>query len=199
MNCLDHERLFSYAHGLLGEPEAAQVHTHLGECSQCREVVEHYERLNAVLEEWKPAEPSAWFDARVRQAVEAREARGATRGFWGLGWVRGLALASLGVLVIAGVAWLTHRYRSVFTPSTLATQQPRQTTATQAPAEVAKLNPRAVTPRQAEKPRKPAVELQSAGVSPSEDEDARALDDYDLVADFDVLSELPKKGARVAN
>jgi hypothetical protein len=64
---------------------------------------------------------------------------------------------------------------------------------------VAKLNPRAVTPRQAEKPRKPAPELQSAGVSPSEDEDARALDDYDLVADFDVLSELPKKGARVAD
>jgi predicted anti-sigma-YlaC factor YlaD len=199
MNCLDHERLFSYAHRLLGEQEAAQVHAHLGECSLCREVVEHYERLDAVLEEWKPAGPSAWFDARVRQAVETQEARRAARGFWGLGWVRGLALASLGVLVIAGVAWLTHRHRSVSTPSTQATQQPRQTTAAQAPAEVAKLNPRAVTPRQAEKPRKPAPELQSAGISPSEDEDARALDDYDLVADFDVLSELPKKGAGVAN
>jgi hypothetical protein len=199
MNCLDHERLFGYAHGLLGEQKAAEIRAHLAGCSQCRLIVDHYQRLDAVLEQWKPTEPSAWFDARVRQAVEAQEARRAAPGSWGLEWVRGLALASLAVLVIAGVAWLTYRHRSVSTPATLATQQAPQIATTQAPAEVAKLNPVAVTPRRAEQPREPVPEEQSAGVTPSEDEDAGALDDYDLVANFDVLSEIPKKDARVAN
>jgi hypothetical protein len=199
MNCLDHERLFGYAHRLLGEQEVAQVRAHLAACLRCREAVERYESLDAVLEEWKPAEPSAWFDARVRQAVEAQGLRNAARSLWGLGWVRGLALASLGVLVIAGVVWLTHRHRPVSTPSTLATQQPHQTATTQAPAEVAKLNPAPVAPRQAVKTRKPAPVAQSTAASLNDDEDALTLDDYDLLANFDVLSELPKRGGNVAN
>jgi len=199
MKCLDHERLFGYAHGLLGEQKAAEIRAHLAGCSPCRLIVEHYQRLDAALEEWKPTEPSAWFDARVRQAVEAQEARRAASGSWGLEWVRGLALASLGVLVIAGVAWLTYRHRSVSTPATLATQQAPQMATTQAPSEVAKLNPVAVTPRQGEKTGKPAPELQSGSTALGEDEDVGALDDYDLVANFDVLSEIPKKNAGVAN
>jgi hypothetical protein len=199
MNCLDRESLFGYAHRLLGEQEATQVRAHLAACSRCREAVERYESLDAVLEEWKPAEPSAWFDARVRQAVEAQEAHRAARRFWSAEWMRGLALASLGVLVIAGVAWYTHRHRPTPTPSTLATQQPHQAAAPRAPAEVAKLNPAPVAPRQAVKGSKPAPVAPSAAASLNDDEDARTSDDYDLFANFDVLSELPKRGDQVAN
>jgi predicted anti-sigma-YlaC factor YlaD len=199
MNCLDREHLFGYVHRLLGEPEAAQVRAHLAACSRCREAVERCKLLDGVLEEWRPAEPSDWFDARVRQAVEAQEAHRAARRLRSAEWMRGLALASLGVLVVAGVAWLTHRHRSVSAPSTLATQQPHQAAAARAPAEVAKLNPAPVAPRQAVKTRKPAPVAQSAAASLNDDEDVPTLDDYDLFANFDVLSELPKRGGQVAN
>ena len=87
-----------------------EVRAHLGECPRCREIVEQHGRLDAVLDEWKAAEPTPGFDARVRQAVEARQARRAAWGFWGGDWARGLALAALGVLIIAGVVWFTQSH-----------------------------------------------------------------------------------------
>jgi hypothetical protein len=45
----------------------------------------------------------------------------------------------------------------------------------------------------------PVTELEPKAVSSSEDEDAHALEDDDLVANFDLLSEIPKGEARVAN
>ena len=96
MKCLETERLISYAYRLTDEPAASKVRAHLEECARCREIVEQHGRLDAVLNEWKIAEPTPEFDARVRQAVEARQAGRAAWGFWGWSWARGLALASLG-------------------------------------------------------------------------------------------------------
>ena len=94
------------------------MRAHLGECPRCREIVEQHGRLDALLDEWKAAEPTPGFDARVRQAVEAQQARREAWGFWGREWARGLALASLGVLIIAGVVWFTRSHLRVPNSST---------------------------------------------------------------------------------
>jgi len=199
MKCPERERLFGYTHRLLDDAEAAQVRAHLESCSQCSKVVDGYLRLDATLAEWTSAKPSPGFDARVRQAVETREAGGAAWGHWGLSWGRGLALASLGVLLAAGIVWLSHSHRPISTPVTLATQRPRQAAPAPPTAEVAKLNPSSASPPEAAKVPSPAAELETENASSNEDEDAHALEDDDLVANFDLLSEIPKGGARVAN
>jgi anti-sigma factor RsiW len=197
MNCLERERLFSYASRLLDEPEMTQVRAHLEECSTCRELAESYARMDVVLGEWKSVEPSAWFDARVRHAVDAQTAPGAARRRWGLWRVRGLALAALGVLLIGGAAWLTRRPQVVSNTSTLATRRSNQVAPAPASAQVAKSNPTAVAPR--EKPIKPATVVNPAVAPPIDDEDAVTVDDDALLANFDVLSELPQAEGRIAN
>ena len=114
MKCLETETLISYAYRLIDEPAAAEVRAHVKECSRCREVVEQHGRLDAVLNEWQSAEPTPEFDVRVRDGVAAIEAQ---RRFWGLGgwqWSRGLALAALGVMIVAGVAWFGRNHHRVF-------------------------------------------------------------------------------------
>jgi anti-sigma factor RsiW len=199
MNCLERDQLFSYAHRLVNQQEAAQLRAHLGECPRCREAVERFERLDAVLEEWKPVEPSAWFDVRIREALRTQLEGSAAWSFWGPRWARSLALVALGIVVIAGVAWLTRSHRPISTPSALVTKPPSQTAAAQTPPAVAKLKPAIVAPGQAKNSPKPAAELKSVVSSVAEGEDARAFDDDDLAAKFDILSELPKRDSGVAD
>lgn len=198
MICLDRKQLFRYAHHLLNPQEVAQFRAHLGGCSRCREAVIHYERIDAVLDEWKPVEPSAGFDAGVRQAVGAQQAYRAAWSFWGPGWARSFALVALGVFVIAGEVWLARSQRPVPNPPALGSNPSEQVSAPIS-SEVAKVKPVIVAPARIKKPAKPATELKSVSSSLGEDEDARALDDDDLVANFDILSELPKRDTRVAN
>ncbi len=199
MKCLETERLISYAYHLIDEPAASQVRAHLGECPRCREIVEQHGRLDALLDVWKAAEPSLGFDARVRQAVEAQQARRKAWGFWGWDWARGLALAALGVLIIVGVVWFTPSHLRVPNSSTVATRQPPQASGPQTPAQVAKLQSSTVMAHAGVKQAQAAPELKSAGVSFNEDKDTQALEDYDLAANFDLLSELPKGEPRVRN
>jgi hypothetical protein len=199
MNCPERERLFDHTQRLLDQPEAARVRAHLEACPQCSRVVDGYLRLDSVLDEWTTVEPSPGFDARVRQAVETSQAGSAARGLWGLRWAGGLALASLGILLVAGLVWLTRSHRPVSVPATVATQSPRPTAPAPTPREVAKLTPPSVASHQAVTAPQPVTELEPKAVSSSEDEDAHALEDDDLVANFDLLSEIPKGEARVAN
>ena len=199
MKCLETERLISYAYHLIDEPAASQVRAHLGECPRCREIVEQHGRLGALLDEWKAAEPTPGFDARVRQAVEARQARHEGRSFWAWDWARGLALASLGVLIFAGVVWFSRSHSSVSNSSSLATRKSSQASGTQTPAQVAKLQSPTVTARPSGKPGQAALGTITAGTFSNEDQDAQALEDYDLAANFDLLSELPKGESRVVN
>jgi Zn-finger nucleic acid-binding protein len=199
MKCLETERLISYAYRLTDEPEASQVRAHLGECPLCRGIVEQHGRLDALLDEWKVAEPTPGFDAHVRHAVEAHQARRESWGFWGWEWARGLALASLGVLIIAGVVWFTQGRHRVGTPSAVATGQPPRAGGPQTPAQAAKLQSPTVTAPAGVRPAQAVpVQIQEGAFS-NEDNDARALEDYDLAANFDLLSELPKGVPRVAN
>ena len=197
MKCLDTEKLIRYAYHLTDESAASEVRVHLGECSRCREIVEQHGRLDALLDEWKAAEPTPEFDARVRQAVEAQQSRRAAWGFWGTEWARGLALAALGVLIITGVVWVTQSHPRASITSGVATRQPQQAMGPQTPAP--QLHAPATTAQAGVKPVPAAPPHQSAGVSANEDRDAQALEDYDLAANFDLLSELPKGERRVTN
>jgi anti-sigma factor RsiW len=196
MKCLETETLISYAYHLTDELAASQVRAHLAECPRCREIVEQHGRLDALLDEWKAAEPTPWFDVRVRHAVEEQQSRRDARSFWGWDWARGLALASLGVLIIAGVAWFTLSHTGDYTSSRVATQQPHSMSGPQTPPQTAKLQSPNGTAHPGVEPAQAVPELKSTG---AEDKDALALEDYDLAANFDLLSELPKGQARVAN
>lgn len=202
MKCLDNEKLISYACGLAGKAGEAEVRAHLEECLRCRALVGQYGRLDAVLDEWKAAEPTPWFDARLRQAVEAQETVRETRSFLGREWVRALAVASLGLLIIAGVVWFTRTHASLSNSSRVTAgvvaREPHPARAVPAPANVAKLHRPAVTAHAAT-PASAVPELDFAGVSSNDDKDTQALEDYDLAANFDVLSELPKEQPGVAN
>lgn len=114
MRCFERAHLFAYAHRMLEAREAAEVRAHLETCVACRAMVAEYERLESVLDEWKPAEPSPWFDARVRQAVKAQGAARASAGWMRPLWSR-LAAASLVVLVLA-VSLVTYRSYKVSGP-----------------------------------------------------------------------------------
>ena len=199
MKCLETEKLIRYAYHLTDEPAASQVHAHLGECRRCREIAEQHGRLDALLDEWKAAEPTPWFDARVRQAVEAPQAKRGAWGLWGRQWGRSLALASLGVLIITGVVWFTRSHLRVPNSSGVATREARQASGLRTPAQAAKLQFPTATGHADARPAQAAPKFQSAGASSNEDQDAQALEDYDLAANFDLLSELPKGEPRVAN
>lgn len=196
MKCLETEKLIGYAYGLSDESAASQVRVHLRECPRCREIVEEHGRLDAVLSEWKVAEPTPGFEARVRQAVEARQAGRAAWNFWSWQWTRGLAMASLGVLIVAGVALLRYNPGRV--------SRPPQTSARLAPPEggARTLPPAANLPSPSDVPKNSAhvvPQSQSAGANLGNDKDAQAMEDYDLAANFDLLSELPRIEPRVAN
>jgi hypothetical protein len=148
--------------------------------------VEQCGRLDAVLSEWTAAEPGAGFDARVRQSIESEQARRASWSFWSWQWARQLGMVAAGILVVVGVSWLAHFHRGTIRNSPVAMrQQPTGGAQTPPPAGL-------IPAQRAPKPG-------TAGAASMDDKDAQAMEDYDLAANFDLLSEIPKGGARVAN
>jgi anti-sigma factor RsiW len=196
MKCLETETLISYAYRLIDEPAAAEVRAHVKECSRCREVVEQHGRLDAVLNEWQAADPTPEFDVRVREAVGAIEAQREGWFFGGWQWARGLALAALGVMIVVGVAWFGHNHHGVSNSPQVAARHSQPATALapasnpQTPAELTQAE---VTPAQQ------SPELELVGATANGDKDALAMEDYDLAANFELLSEIPKGEGRVAN
>ena len=199
MKCFDRERLFSYASHLLEAREEEEVRAHLEECSGCRKVLAEYERLGAVLDEWKPAEPSPWFDARLRHAMAEQDSKRSAKAFWGLGWARVLALASL-IAVIVGLLLVDHAQRSGNVQPQMARQAPAvQKAPSEQPREMAKSTPSPAVPHPtAEKPTVQSSQASSQEVA-SSDNDSLSLDDYDIVANFEALSELPIGNKQIAN
>jgi len=185
MKCLEREKLFAYRHQLLDGREEGAVRAHLADCGPCRAALDEYRRLDSVLEEWKAVEPRPGFDARLRAALEQSATappsslRGLWGTIWGLGSLRWLAPAlALAVVVVVSVVALRLR-----------------------PPHPA---PGSAVPQAAQPP------MPSAGAGAPSEADAEEelrlyknlpiLEDYDMLADFDVLSELPKSaGERVDN
>jgi hypothetical protein len=199
MKCIETERLIGYASRLIDESAAVEVRQHLEQCSRCREVVDQHQRLGAVLDEWKATLPTAGFDARVRQAVDAHEAQQRTWGLWSWDWMRSLALASLGVMIVAGVAWFARHHHGASHYSQMVARQAQQ--ASPAPASGRTANsqtpPEAASVKMTRAQRLP--KLDSLTPMSSDEKVAQAMEDYDLAANFDLLSEIPKGEPRVAN
>jgi hypothetical protein len=198
MKCFNREQLFSYASHLLEAREEEEIRAHLEECTGCRKVLAEYERLDAALEQWKPTEPSPWFDARLRHAMAEQDSNRSAKAFWGLGWARALALASL-IAVVVGLLFVDHAQRSRVQQQ-MARQAPAaQKAPPEQPREMARTTPSPEVPHPTTQ--KPAVQSAqvSSGEVASSDRDALSLDDYDMVANFEALSELPIGNKRIEN
>lgn len=199
MKCLETEELIDYAYRLAGEPAASRARAHLGECSRCRKIVQQHGRLDSLLNEWTVAEPAPDFDLRVRQAVGARQR---VRFAWSWGawqWVRGWAMASLAMVMVAGLVWFAHSQMNRKPFSRAATGQAPATHRAASNPQTADLHSPAALARAGGRSAHIVPKSQLAGVVLNEDKDAQALEDYDLAANFDLLSELPKSQPRVAN
>lgn len=185
--CFERERLMSYATRLLDPAEASKVEAHLaGGCETCRAVVNEYRTLDSVLDEWKPAEPSPWFDARLRAAMAPRGSE--KRGFLTAltPWPRWIpAVAAALVVMVSLVAIRVHRTHvgSALAGKTQASvSQPGGATVGAAP---------------------PPSTVQPGSVEAGTAETAQqAAEDDEMLANFDILSELPappQQGTQVDN
>ncbi len=182
MSCMDREKLFAYSHQLLEPDEEGEVRAHVSGCAHCRGIVEQYGKLETALEEWKPVEPSPWFDERLRAAVERAEAP-SSAGWLGLLGVRWLAPALATVLVVVGSVVVLRQFRHASHPA--LSQVGQKATAAAAPAQA---------PAQPE-----ASEAEAGQEELSLYRNLAILEDYDMLADFEVLSELPKSEKQVDN
>jgi len=194
MKCVEREQLFAYVHQMLERREENEVRAHLGECPHCQAVVEEFRQLDEVLGEWRSVEPSPWFDARVRAAA-AEEDKHARRPFLGLRWVRALVPVAVVALVFFGVVLMR---RSPQTPQPVAQQQAPQV------SQPAPAVPPADQPKQLARVQPPAVTQPQTAATAEEDElslyqNLSVLEDYDMLANFEVLSELPAGAKKVVN
>jgi hypothetical protein len=193
MKCVEREQIFVFTHRMLEPREESEVRAHLAECSECRAVAEEFYKLDTVLDEWKPAEPSPWFDTRVRAALAAEEKERAARPLFGLRWAQWLVPAVVVALVVLGVVLLR---RSPQNPPPVAQQSPPPVTQP-APTVPLEIQPQPLA-------QAPAVTPPQTAAAAGEDElslyqNLPVLEDYDLLANFDVLSELPAKGKKLVN
>ncbi|MGH9345223.1 MAG: zf-HC2 domain-containing protein [Terriglobia bacterium] len=195
MTCFEKEQLFAYAHHMLQGGEAGRVEKHLASCAECRKITDAFKKLDVVLGEWKPVEPSPWFDAhaRARIAAEARPRRLLPR----LSWRAWSGVAAVAVLaIVAGVA---------------ALRPPRSTH--KAPMMETAAVKTAVKPSAASGAPRPAALEQTAGTGetsaiaqsqPANQEidlykNLNVLENYDMLANFDVLSEIPQAGGSASD
>ena len=168
MKCNDREKLFLFIHRMLQPDEAEVVRRHLAGCAGCARLANEYRGLDAALDDWSAAEPSPWFDAKVRARIAAGDQK--KRGLFGFDKVRVLAAGVAAVaLIVALVVVFSHR-------GVVENQQPVAETAS---------------------PRQPAASAAARQPVPVDeqlkmDENLRVLEDYEVVANFDALSELPQ-------
>jgi len=174
-NCFEREQLFAYALEMLEMQDKLEVGQHVAQCAACREVLEAYRQLDRVLETWQPIEPSPWFDARLRSAVATAEE--SLPSLWarvlaGLGWSRWMAPALVATMVAAVSAVIVERPPGIhpnFSAHVIGSVSPGSAANAPSQANTAEM-----------------AEERTGG--------AATLDDYDMLANFDVLSELPKPG-----
>jgi anti-sigma factor RsiW len=163
--CMERENLFAYAQHLLESNEEREAREHVAQCARCREAVSAFQRLDAVLDEWKPAAPSPWFDARVRAAAEANPPARFPFGLFGVRWAQVLAPACLVVLV-------------TFATLLIFRQQPSD---------------------MQERLTKSSATTVEEELTLYKDLPVLEDEDYEMLANFDVLSALPHGEAKVEN
>ncbi|HET7215349.1 MAG TPA: zf-HC2 domain-containing protein [Terriglobia bacterium] len=178
MKCVDREKIFLYFHQVLEPDEADRVRRHVAGCEGCARKAEEYRRLDSALDDWTAAEPSPWFDAKVVARVGANENRNS--GFFGFGRVRMLvaAVAAMALIIVAVVVFNHSKVAEINHPAS-SQQQP---VASAASSQVSNKMEALKKPLPAEEQLKM-------------DENLSVLEDYEVVANFDALSELPQANA----
>lgn len=181
--CIEKEQLLAYSSRMLESREEERVRAHLETCVACQEVVAGYEKLNQVLDEWKPVEPSPWFDARARARIASHAPARPAFSLSGLRWA---ALVACAVLITLSGFWAfrarNHAQRPV---------EPQQT-AVKAPAPA----PPRPSSGTAVSGSETASVAQQQAVRQEMDlyKNLPVLENYEMLANFDVLSELPQAG-----
>ena len=175
-HCMERDKIFAFAQQMLSGREERQVTAHLKGCERCQNVLRAYQQLDSLLGEWSPAaEPSPWFDARLRAAVGARTERQPKR-FLGLNWSRWMAAPALAsLLLVAGLVLMRDAQLGNHASSRRA---PTQTVVKVSPA---------------------TLQTQAATQELRLYQNLPMLEDYDMLANFDVISELPKGNRKIAD
>jgi hypothetical protein len=187
--CLDREKIFELVHHLLEPEEEAEVRRHVLHCEDCLRVAQGFEKVDAVLDEWKEQSPSAWFDQRLQQKLPSARPSAVFR-FLALPSTRIFAAALLVLMVVAGAYVIDELPQPGKKPA--VNSQVAKIEAPSMPQQSAQIQPEPSTAQTASKPLPPEEELkmyQNLGV----------LEDFDMLENFDVLSELPRGEAKVAN
>jgi anti-sigma factor RsiW len=175
MNCQDREKLFLFVQRMLEADESDRVRRHLAGCTECARAVEEYRKLDSALEDWGVAEPSPWFDAKVRARVAASGRK--SSGFFGFGRVRTMVAGVAAIILIVGalVVFNHQRVAEINQPLSSLARPVTITPGQRAPTKTEALR----------QPLPPDEQLKM-------DENLSVLEDYEVVANFDALSELPQ-------
>ena len=170
--CPDREQLFAYAHRMLDSPEHGAAREHVENCAVCGQIVMEFQKLDTVLDEWQSVAPSDWFDARVRAAVAAEVPTPSRFTLFGLRWAQVLSPACLVLLLVVASLMLS---RTRETKSTLRSTQP-------------------IT----EPARIPATRVEEE-LTLYKDLPVLEDEDYEMLANFEILSELPRGEKKLEN
>lgn len=181
--CIEREQLLAYSNRMLEPREEERVRAHMETCVACQEAVAGYEKLSRVLDEWKPVEPSPWFDARARARIASRSPARPAFSLPGLRWT---ALVACAILITLSSFWAFRGRHHLQRP--VAPQE----TAVKAPAPAP---PRPSSVAAASGSETASVAQQQA-VNQELDlyKNLPVLENYEMLANFDVLSELPQAG-----
>lgn len=153
MNCEKMETgLIAYMDGRASEAERHEVDLHLIACAECRARVEEFRLLWIVLDQAPMTQPSASFDAALRQRIAAEPARSGWAGLWS--WIPAPRLGFAVSLLLVLSVWISSSPSGPpMNPSDVAQHE----------EEFKMIN------------------------------DLPVLEDYDVLANFEALSELPPK------
>jgi hypothetical protein len=175
MKCQSREKLFLFAQQMMDPEESERMRWHVANCAECTRAVEEFRKFDSALDHWAVAEPSPWFEAKVRARVAASGQKKSE--FFGFGRLRALG-AGLAVvaLILAAVVVFNHQKVAEINQPPSSLERPVTVTPGQrVPA----------TTEAMRKPLPPAEQLKM-------DENLSVLEDYEVVANFDALSELPQ-------
>jgi len=177
-NCFQREQMFACAFEMLEAQDELEVRQHVAECASCRAVLGEYHQLDRILDSWQPIAPLPWFDGHVRSAVVTAEE--SLPSLWGrvltaLGWSRWLAPALVAMMVVLSVVIVE---RPGLLPSSLTHIAGSANEGSEANT---------------------ASQVSTLEIAEEKTEGTTTLDDYDMLANFDVLSELPKPGSKLVD
>lgn len=170
--CPEKEKLFSYSHRMLEQNLELEVRSHVEQCQTCAQMVMEFQEIDSVLGEWKPVEPSPFFDARLKARVASACPGRSGFPLFGLRGAQFLAPAFAVLLVVAATLIVLHT-RSGYIP------QP-------------------IMPLVIQTTKTPTAKVEDE-LTLYENLPVLEDEDYDMLADFDILSEVPHGPAKIAN